>query len=280
VLNYDPFKIAKAHLEVWNTRNTALLKELLAPTATVRFIFEKEEKPALKAYEENLKLWHEAFPDVRWEHLNIIPTAGALITEWVARGTHMGLFREIPPTGRKGEVRGTTVLKINEDGKIYKEVIYLDLGVILGNIGVIPPALEEKKLREIALAYVETYNKHEVEKLPTFLAPDARVVRPDGLVLAEMEAGQWLIRNMIAIPDLKFEVQQIGVRLNEVVLEGIFKGVHKYPVMDLPATDREVKCDACLIFNFVGEKIKELRFYSDQFTLLREIGVIPEKIVR
>jgi steroid delta-isomerase-like uncharacterized protein len=280
VLNYDPFKIAQAHLEAWNNRNPILYKDLLAPAATLRFTFEKAEKPLLKAYEEYLKLWFDAFPDVRWEHLNIIPAHGTLTIEWIARGTHLGTFMQYPPTGRKGEVRGTTVFKINEDGKVYKEIAYVDLGVILGHLGVLPPPLPEEKLREIAMAIVETYNLHDMQKLITFFTPDGRMILPEGRSMNVRETFTWQVTNLLAIPDLKFEVNLIAVRLNEVVLEGALKGVHKYPLANLPATHREIKLDLCMVLTFVQDKVQEVRQYTDQVTLLREIGVIPDEVIR
>ncbi|HYG59707.1 MAG TPA: ester cyclase [Symbiobacteriaceae bacterium] len=279
MLNYDPFRIAEAHLELWNKRNLIPLKELLAPTATLRFVFQKEEKPAVKLFEEYAKLLHDVVPDVKVTILDIIPAPGVLTLEWVLTGTHKGVFKEIKPTGLLETVKGVVTMKVNEDGKVTKEVIHLDLAALVEKIGIVPKPVEEKKLREITLGIVELINKRD-EKVLTYLAPEYTIVMEKFPKFEQPMLMPTLLRALVAFPDIKIQPVQVAVRNNEVVLEAIATATHTGPLFQKPATNKPVKIEFVAILTFVEEKITRIRLYPDVINLFTTIGLIPELVVR
>ncbi|HWI52366.1 MAG TPA: ester cyclase [Symbiobacteriaceae bacterium] len=277
---YDPIKIAKAHLELWNNHHPIPYKELLAPAATFRFIFEKVERPAVKAIEEYEILLRTACPDMRLEHLDVIPAEGTLTLEWIAQGTHLGKILEIEPTGRRVQIQGTTVLKINEDGKIVKETNYVDLSAVMIQIGMVITTRipEPERLREIAMTLIETVNRRNIEKLITLFAPHP--VLKFNQIISETRLNQLLIDALVAIPDLQVQPIQVAIRGTEVVLEVVGTATHTGPVAEIEPTGKQIKIEGCIVLTFVGEKIAKLRLYVDQYNLLAQIGKVPELVVK
>lgn len=276
-LNYDPFKIAEAHLELWNNRNPELLRALLTPNATRRFVFEKEEKPVLKGIEEFDRIFRVPFPDLKLVHTNIIPTEGTLTIEWLATATHKAPFMEIPATGRIGTVPGTSIFKINEDGKIHKETVYLNLVDLLKVIGMVPLPLEEPKLREKALELLEAFNRHDIAKIQTFFLPTTKLIING---VEELHPAVKLLQNVSALPDLKWTIDHLAVRGNQVTAEVTAIGTLQAPLGPIPATGRLTKWNVAVILTFKEEKVEEFKAYIDEYSLLVQAGAIRELIVK
>jgi predicted ester cyclase len=56
---------------------------------------------------------------------------------WTARGTHRGSVMNIPPTGRAINVRGVSVLTI-ENAQVKNAIYIWDVAGLLRNIGLLP----------------------------------------------------------------------------------------------------------------------------------------------
>ncbi|HLN65039.1 MAG TPA: ester cyclase [Symbiobacteriaceae bacterium] len=280
MLTYEPVRMTKAFLECWNNRNPQPFFELLAPSAMSRVIFEKDERPARQVAEEYLKSLTMAFPDLTWTIRDTVAAERTLTIEWQAAGTHAGMFREIPPTYRRVELRGTTILKINEDAKIVRETVYVPLHLLLRQIGVLPAPVEEKKLREAALAFIDTLNRHDIEALLTFLVPEPVVLLETGVAIDKEAVRETIAEYLVAVPDSRVTVNHIAIRGNEVVAELLLEGKHEAPLFQIAPTHKQIKWGAMLRFTFAGEKIAKIHLYQDLFTLLNQIGAVPELAVK
>ncbi len=53
-----------------------------------------------------------SFPDLEIEPLVLLAEGGLVAAHFVGRGTHLGLFQGVPPTGRACEVRCTAVYRV------------------------------------------------------------------------------------------------------------------------------------------------------------------------
>jgi steroid delta-isomerase-like uncharacterized protein len=58
-----------------------------------------------------------AFPDLEMRAVVLLAERNLVAGHFVARGTHLGLFQGVPPTGRTWEARCTAVYRV-EDGRI------------------------------------------------------------------------------------------------------------------------------------------------------------------
>src|SRR6476659_1534584 len=76
-----------------------------------------------------------AFPDQRNELIALHHADDAVIVEANLYGTHKGLLRGLPPTGRKFEMRFCAVFVFEED-RLVCERVYFDSGTILRQLGI------------------------------------------------------------------------------------------------------------------------------------------------
>ncbi len=83
-----------------------------------------------------------------------------------------------------------------------------------------------------------------------------------------------------AFPDMKATVKEAIAARDAVVLEVEWQGTHKGaftgPMGSIPATGRQGKLPAMVLFRFEGEKIRETHHYFDLMTMLRDLGVMPQ----
>jgi len=76
-----------------------------------------------------------AFPDQRNELVSLHHADDAVIVEANLYGTHEGSLRNLPPTGRKFEMRFCAVFVFEED-RLVCERVYFDSNTILRQLGV------------------------------------------------------------------------------------------------------------------------------------------------
>ena len=76
-----------------------------------------------------------AFPDQRNELIAMHHSDDAVCVEAWLRGTHLGPFRGLPPTGRSFEMRFMAVFVFEED-RLVCERVYFDPGTVLRQLGI------------------------------------------------------------------------------------------------------------------------------------------------
>ena len=76
---------------------------------------------------------HARYDDEPWgEHV----TDDAILVEVLIRGTHLGAWRSLPPTGRRVEIPLCGVYTFDGDDRLAGEKIYYDRGTVLRQLGV------------------------------------------------------------------------------------------------------------------------------------------------
>ena len=81
--------------------------------------------------------FYTAFPDLHFEVEREFASGDQTAVCWRVTGTHRGNFGRIPPTGRRVDYHACAIMQIR-DGKIAYVRTYLDTGVILRQLGVLP----------------------------------------------------------------------------------------------------------------------------------------------
>ena len=94
------------------------------------------------AIRDRLSLELIGFPDVHHAVTSFVEQGDAFADEWIFRGTHTGPFplpdgTELPPTGRKVEMRGMELVQMR-DGKIVVDNLYYDNLASLVQLGLVP----------------------------------------------------------------------------------------------------------------------------------------------
>jgi predicted ester cyclase len=133
--------VVRRLFEAVNTRNTALLYELMAPD----FI---DNTLQLRGPEANIKLltmFLKAFPDWHETIEDIIAEGDKVWVHFKSTGTHAGEFQGLAPTGKKFTETGVLIYRV-VDGKIAEGWTVSDVLDFFKQIGVIKYTEKGKKL--------------------------------------------------------------------------------------------------------------------------------------
>ena len=77
------------------------------------------------------------FSDITFTIKDVFGQGNKLVKHWNFKGTHTGTFFGIPATGKKVEVDGVTLVRM-QDGKIAEERDFYDNLVFMQQLGLIP----------------------------------------------------------------------------------------------------------------------------------------------
>ena len=83
-----------------------------------------------------------ALPDIAWTVLSFVEQGNTFADEWAFVATHTGPLQmpdgtELPPTGRRIELRGMELVEMR-DGKIVVDNLYYDNMAVLTQLGLVP----------------------------------------------------------------------------------------------------------------------------------------------
>ena len=89
---------------------------------------------AFKAYYNN---YLTGFSDAEFNIVDVFGQGDKIVKHWNFKGTHDGDFFGIPPTGKKIDLIGTTLV-LMKDGKILEEQDFFDNYSLLSQLGLLP----------------------------------------------------------------------------------------------------------------------------------------------
>jgi steroid delta-isomerase-like uncharacterized protein len=90
------------------------------------------------------------------------------------------------------------------------------------------------------------------------------------------EVRRYYERLMLALPDLRIDVQRRHATDEVVILECVISGTHLGEWRGLPATGRRVRFPLCAVYTFEGDRLAGEKIYYDRATVLRQVGVFHE----
>ncbi len=137
-------ELARKWLEAWNKGNYEIFKELLAPDFVLYFPSRSTIPISQEETIEIGKMLQKAFPDINWSMEELIATEDKVIIRFIERGTHEGEFQGIPATGKKYEMSGIWISRI-ENGKIVEQREDFDMLGLYQQLGMeLKPKMVEK----------------------------------------------------------------------------------------------------------------------------------------
>jgi steroid delta-isomerase-like uncharacterized protein len=132
--------IQRQVLDAWNRRDWETYRSLLH--SEYRYTGpDGKEQVGPEAGLNVAKMYANAFPDGKLEVKNSLSSQSISVSEFIARGTHKGDLRGIPPTNKTVEVRIANFMELR-DGKIFREREYFDMMTMLVQIGAIKQPLQ------------------------------------------------------------------------------------------------------------------------------------------
>ena len=124
-------------VEAWNAHNPERVAALYAPAYEGTDVGEASPQRGPQAVRQMVARYLGAFPDLEFTEQETIFQGQRAALMWMARGTHRGPLMNIPATNRPTEIRGMSLL-IVEDGKITREASIWDVAGFLRSIGLLP----------------------------------------------------------------------------------------------------------------------------------------------
>jgi steroid delta-isomerase-like uncharacterized protein len=133
----DTVTIARKVFDAWNGHDPDGYGKLLASD----YVSESDTMPAPVrgpvAARDAMRTYLSAFPDLHFTIEGAFAGPEATTVRWRANGTHHGALAGVPPTHRRVEVRGCSILTIRDD-KVIHEWLYWDTGHLFRQLGAVP----------------------------------------------------------------------------------------------------------------------------------------------
>ena len=130
---------AKAPVIAYNEKNWDALKAALAPKFVYDEVSTQRKVQGTKDVLGVWKGWATALPDSKAKFHSALVSGNTVVVEVTWRGTHKGPLQmptgEIPPTGKKIELRACQVFEI-AGGKAQSMRQYFDMATLLQQLGV------------------------------------------------------------------------------------------------------------------------------------------------
>jgi steroid delta-isomerase-like uncharacterized protein len=117
--------------------------------------------------EEVIAHWKEfdrAFPDQQIEIVKLHTSDDAVLMEAIARGTHTGPFRGLPPTGRSWEQQFLAIFVFEGDALVCERVYY-DTATVLQQLGIARDATSLTGRLETAASHPLTISRGVVRRV-------------------------------------------------------------------------------------------------------------------
>jgi steroid delta-isomerase-like uncharacterized protein len=124
-------------LAAWNSHNVERAAEFYAFDYEGVDVSQSAPHHGRAGIRQMLSSYLSAFPDLQFTNEATIVEDNHAVMIWIAAGTHLGRLMNIPPSGHKFQVRGVTVLTL-ENNKVNRALYIWDVAGLLRNIGLLP----------------------------------------------------------------------------------------------------------------------------------------------
>jgi steroid delta-isomerase-like uncharacterized protein len=129
--------------EVWNKKNVTAIDQFAAPTYR-RYLSPLAEPLSGEGQKQRLSGLWAAFPDAQLSIEDLFADGDRVALRSVLRGTHLGTFQGIPPTGKQVTVAVLDTMRI-ENGKMVEHWGGPDIFNLLQQLGGVVSAGGDKK---------------------------------------------------------------------------------------------------------------------------------------
>lgn len=91
-----------------------------------------------EATKRNIEAMVRAFPDVRWEVLDMVVDEHGGAARLRVTGTHRGVFKGVEPTGRSIDAEVVDFVRFDDDGRVTAHWGYMDSLTWMRQLGIDP----------------------------------------------------------------------------------------------------------------------------------------------
>lgn len=123
--------------QAWNSHDIESVLRFYSPNYVGSDVGQPTPQRGHQGLREMLQTYWDAFPDLQFRVTDRVIEDSSLAIVWVAEGTHQGPIMNIPATGHKVQVRGMSVINV-ENGLVVRGQYVWDLAGMLRHIGLLP----------------------------------------------------------------------------------------------------------------------------------------------
>ena len=131
-------RVVQDEVPFWNAHDIAGMLPFYDEAVVWRNVPMEETYTGKAGVAEYLRTLFTAMPDLHLEYTQLVAHGDLVAEQWVMRGTHGGDFIGIPPTGRPVAIPGMSLVELR-DGKFVGDHFYFDTGIVLRQLGLMPP---------------------------------------------------------------------------------------------------------------------------------------------
>ncbi len=103
---------------------------------------EHEETPGLAPTKDGVKaffrMYIAAFPDLRMDPVDVLPSGDKIVARVMATGTNTGEFMGMPATGKSVDVQLIDIMRFGDDGLVHEHWGVFDALAMMQQLGVVP----------------------------------------------------------------------------------------------------------------------------------------------
>jgi steroid delta-isomerase-like uncharacterized protein len=131
--------VMRRFLEFINTASESLAQELISPDAIFHVPGRPEPMRGPAGYLAIIGMMRGGFPDIQWTLEEMVADGDKVAARFTMRGTHRGVFFDVPPTGKIIAVQAMNIYRLS-GGQFVEEHGQPDMLGLLQQIGAVPTA--------------------------------------------------------------------------------------------------------------------------------------------
>jgi len=129
--------VMRRFTEFINTASEKLAGELIAPGAIFHVPGRAEPMRGPAGYLAIIQMMRRGFPDIQWTLEETVAEGDKVAARFTMRGTHLGTFYGVAPTGKKISVQAMNIYRLSR-GQFVEERGLPDMLELLQQIGAVP----------------------------------------------------------------------------------------------------------------------------------------------
>lgn len=270
--------VERLNAEIMNRKNVDSVDEIFSPDV----VFYQSGRPTVQGREafrrwlsdSSRSLWGDWKADIE----EIVAEGDLVVVRWTIRGTHVGEWRGIAPTGKPINVTGMNMYRL-VDGKVtasWGEEDWLGFMDQIRPVGEQAMSLEEKK----AVVYrlnAEIWNQKNADAVDEIFASDIVIYRSGRPVIQGSETMRQWVANFARTTwgDSQATIEEMVAEGDLVVTRWTVRGTHAGKWRGIAPTGKSVTIAGMAFHRVVDGKIAELWAEEDWLGVMEQIGALP-----
>jgi steroid delta-isomerase-like uncharacterized protein len=276
--------------EVWNRANYDVAYELIHPDFVAHGAGGQDQRQGPVGVIAQAQAWHTAFPDGRMAIDELISEGENASIRITFRGTHLGPFDGIPPTGNRVQTTFIRIVRVVDGmiaegwGEPDRLGILQQIGAILApeagpEQGVAPgtPTVEEKNKKIVVSIWRDIWNGDDLAAIDQIIGDDYTgklPARPD--LVRGREGFRKQVRSYrTALPDVQVQLRDAVAEGDRVVAYWTASGTNTGPFAGAPPSYRRVFFDGVSIFRLIDGVVVQQWDVFDTLSFMQQIGAVP-----